>query len=479
MSDVQHFEDRFARDLRRFAATGAPTIGAEQVALAVAAGVAQHADRPLWRRWTSPQRMMLVPAGLIVAVVAVVALGLWVNGNHVVTPGGTPVPSATMGPRPSDAPSPVPTPFLTGAPGADLTWSKLDASALGLVAYPFGNFSVSRVMWIEDHFILADEALGTVRTSVDGVTWDVLAEGSRDLEYYEAMVAGSIASWQDQVVGWSTGASSVSIVQPTSEPVTHEFEGLVESAGIGPRGIVVRTHSTLDFDRYITSLLGPGWVEHMTDFSFTDGVLRITTDDDRDLELVWAETGYEPGDIADRGFGWFSVDGDEWTAIPEFPDNVSEVVGTSDGFIARGSRTWTSTDGLSWEEVGSFAQGSVVAWLGGVLLAPNGAADFEEFQFVTHDELGPLRNAPPTTPVWRSTGVGPLGLVAIRTDDSILYSLDGTDWSTSQMPEAMTADAARVAPDLAVGERSVVALVWKVEPDDSRTPSLWVGTVEP
>jgi hypothetical protein len=217
----------------------------------------------------------------------------------------------------------------------------------------------------------------------------------------------------------------------------------------------------------------------MTDFSFTDGVLRIATDDGRDIEIVWADQGFEPDDVADRGFGWHSLNGDDWAAIQEFPDNVSDIVGTSDGFIGRGGEAmWYSVDGLSWRRIGPYAAGAMLPWLGEVLVVPD-QVQGREVQVWTADGSRPLPIATGIDSGWRASGAGPLGIVALGTDHSILYSHDGIDRTISPIPDRMRADAdGRITPTIAVGDRSVVALLWKWGVNDSQSPSLWVGTPE-
>jgi hypothetical protein len=154
---------------------------------------------------------------------------------------------------------------------------------------------------------------------------------------------------------------------------------------------VVSAQSLLDHDALVTSIIGPDWVEHMTSYERRDGVIRVTTDDDRSADIVMAEHGMAEGDMS--GFGWFSPDGAEWTPIPGFPRNVQEVVGVSDGFLARasvprcdgcpdgaggtvscdgcaGAAMWHSPDGLTWRLVGPTTwEADVLPWAGGALVA--------------------------------------------------------------------------------------------------------------
>ena len=77
-------------------------------------------------------------------------------------------------------------------------------------------------------------------------------------------------------------------------------------------------------------------------------------------------------------------------------------------------------------------------------------------------------------------GTGPLGLVTVLKDDEeILVTRDGVDWDIQPMPAEMAADstAVRRAPTVAVGERSVLVMLWSGT--QRGVPSLWLGTPEP
>ena len=49
--------------------------------------------------------------------------------------------------------------------------------------------------------------------------------------------------------------------------------------------------------------------------SFEDGDPEIL-ENGRGLKVVWADEGFELGDYQDAGFGWYSPDGEQWTAMP-------------------------------------------------------------------------------------------------------------------------------------------------------------------
>jgi hypothetical protein len=415
------------------------------------------------------------------------------------------LPENVGGPDATATPTADATPSTIAAPGHVLTWTKVAVDERSLVHLDPGSidaeFRTTRVVWLGDRFVLVDELRNAraVSTSTDGRAWELLDESDPGWDSYSLLSASSaIATWEDETVLWTLDARSpsVQILRPPDEPVAKDFGGGVGAVGIGPAGIVAQVHSALDFDAYVTSLLGPGWVEHMVTFSFQDGILRITTDDDRALEVVWAEQGFEPGDVADRGFGWYSPDGDQWTPIPGFPANVSQIVGVSDGFIADGAEgrcdgcgdtpdpwgwgMWHSPDGLSWRKIGPATDGLFLPWGQGVLVT-DGAGRFDVWTSEGKSEL-PMAGA---LPGWTASNVafgsGPFGLASLNVyNHEVLFAPDGVDWSIQPMSPEMAAAGgpSRTAyRDVAVGKESVVVLLWGVGPESG--PSLWVGTLEP
>ena len=106
---------------------------------------------------------------------------------------------------------------------------------------------------------------------------------------------------------------------PDAPTSTTPFKGRIESIGIGPRGIVAEVHSTLDLDAWITKKLGlrtnNDWTCCVKSLTFKDGVLELKLTNRRGLKVVWADQGFEPGDFQDGGFGWYSPDGEHWTAM--------------------------------------------------------------------------------------------------------------------------------------------------------------------
>jgi hypothetical protein len=449
-------------------------------------------ERGVWGRlrFRHDTHVRYAVAGVAVLVVAFVGIRLLPDQRSGIgLPGQSPTATSSAAPSAPATSSPAASSSdasSAGTPSAavkspssvsvekNLTWTKLDDAVSGLSESVYSPAAGARIAWIDDRFVLNDRTGGVVATSDVGISWEVAENGSPVYDRYQPMAFESSTNWDNNLVGWIVG-DWVRIVRPSGAPITHEFEGSVGALGIGPAGIVASTHSTLDFDAYVTSIIGPNWAEHMTSFDFTDGVLRITTDDDRNLEIVWADQGFEPGDVADRGFGWFSVDGVQWDPIPDFPDNVSDIIGVDDGFIARGSAMWFSADGLAWRRIGEYAQGWLVPWMGGALAAPD-QDESATFDFWTSD--GSRRLAVPTdVRSARGIGSGPLGLILLAPNRTILSSSDGTEWTVAQMPDEMAIAAnGRQQATVAVGERSVVVLLWTTGSDEVPVPSLWVGT---
>ena len=159
-----------------------------------------------------------------------------------------------------------------------------------------------------------------------------------------------------------TARDILRIVRPPAAPTaTTPFKGRIESMAIGPAGIVAQVHSHLDTDAWIASKLGDDWVSRYEEVSFKDGILEVTMKRGRGLKVVWADEGFEPGDFQDAGFGWYSPDGEQWTQMPVpapdpdvdgqrgFLTGFGDVVGVSDGFIARGANTKDCPNRTAWD----------------------------------------------------------------------------------------------------------------------------------
>ena len=542
MDDMTLFEDSLEERLRAYARNGVQPVDSTAVARAVAAGDPRSAaTRPAVRRlggdiqrprrravialWRT--RLMSGTTFAAAAVVAAVALG----GAYFVIQRGQP---SMAGPNPTLNATPSPgQPTSTATPQAslppvsqslDLTWTEVDIET-----------NVAQVAWLGDRFVLVDAA-GAVSTSSDGANWDVLQAGDPDPGYAD-LLKGRIVSWEEDIVGWwnpedgpdytnkppVTARDILRVVLPPAEPTeSTPFEGRIESIGVGPQGIVAHVHSHLNYatevnwDSWVASKLGQDWVSHMTDVHFEGGVLDIDMDNGPGLHVVWADEGFEPGDYQDRGFGWYSPDGVDWTAIPSdippaldrgdlpaFPTGLGEVVGVSDGFIASGvvpeetcslpngcSGMWHSADGLVWRNLGhpdagpESWNGRLVPWKGGALVT-DGVGHFDLWTSQGYSELPMGADFPAPAefrdPTYTPFATGPLGLVSIRRDSmEILVTRDGFDWKIQPMPAAMVTEG-DLEPTIAVGDRSVLYLTWSGHfgKGEAYVPSLWVGSVEP
>jgi hypothetical protein len=455
------------------------------------------------------------------AVVALLALGgallIQRDRDEVATP--SPTPQASDSPRQPAVVTATPTP-TPEVPSLDLVWTELDLEAN--LQSGFGT-----VAWLNDQFVLLEDS-GAIRTSTDGATWSVLQPGDPDPGYLDLLWGKArFVCWEDEIVGWwnpedgpsiagkppITARDILRIVSPPAAPIdTTPFKGRIESIGIGPAGIVAQVHSHIDTDEWIASRLGENWVSHYTGVDLRDGILDVGMDNGPGLHVVWADEGFEPGDYFDNGFGWYSPDGEQWTAIPyvgtpgsdEFrgiPTGFGDVVGVSDGFIARGIDTecasdngcagmWYSADGLTWQNIGSVpngpneSNGSMVPWMGGALVS-DGVGRFVLWTSDGPTELPMVAELPDewtqSDPNDASSGMGPLGLATVlKEGQQILVTWDGVVWDIEPMPAAMAAGSTLFygAPNVIVGDRSVLVVVWSGS-QEARIPTFWVGTPRP
>lgn len=402
---------------------------------------------------------------------------------------------------------------------------------------PIGEQS-PRVAWLGVRFVLADLDSGAVRTSIDGQDWQELQPGGAAQSYID-LLRGSFASWQESAVGWwnpqeaeqcanctnqppITARDVVQIVRPFAAPTsTTPFKGRIESIGIGPIGMVAQVHSDLDWDAWVTKKLGlrtnNDWTCCVKDVTFQNGVLQIKLNNRPGLKVVWADEGLEPGDYQDRGFGWYSPDGERWTAMApnDHPTGDSgsslptgtfgNVVGVSDGFIATGAYPdgtcadpngsctgmWYSSDGLTWRLLGTANEigrserslcirdtchalpGELLPWRGGVLAIDGDG----RIAFWTS---GGSAELPMAALADGTVATGPLGLVSIG-DGEVLVSRDGIDYKVSSLPAQMAdpANGGGGSTVVAVGDRTVLALESRKTGEFTMTHSLWLGTFEP
>jgi len=477
-------------------------------------------QRTVFRPWRtrSKFRAALGMAAVVALLVVGGALLIQRDRDEVATP--SPTSQASDSPRQPAVVTATPTP-TPEVPSLDLMWTELDLEAN--LQSGFGT-----VAWLNDQFVLLEDS-GAIRTSTDGATWSVLQPGDPDPGYRDLLWGKArFVSWEDEIVGWwnpedgpdiagkppITARDILRIVSPPAAPIdTTPFKGRIESIGIGPAGIVAQVHSHIDTDEWIASRLGENWVSHYTGVDLRDGILDVGMDNGPGLHVVWADEGFEPGDYFDNGFGWYSPDGEQWTAIPyvgtpgsdEFrgiPTGFGDVVGVSDGFIARGAdpedactlpdgcgEMWHSSDGLTWRNLGIPAgdryEGTsaplMLPWKGGALVT-DGVGGFDFWTSQGHNEL-PM--AAEVRAAWKQPeagfGTGPLGIVTVLKDDGeILVTHDGVDWDIQLMPAEMAADSTLFygTPNVAVGERSVLVVMWSGT-QEARIPSLWLGSVRP
>ena len=467
-------------------------------------------------RWT----LVLVAAAVLTLIVAsAIFIGRQRPTLLAINPPPTSTPTSTATSTPTSTTTPTPTAEVSPSPVAlspVLTWTKVALDGRS-----------PQIAWLGDRFVLADRDTGAVRISTDGTSWQVLPPGDPDPGYAE-LLKGSFASWQDHLVGWwnpedgpdiagkppITARDIVRIVRPPAEPtVTTPWKGRIESIGIGPKGIVAQVHSDLDWDAWVTKKLGArsnnAWVTHLKGVDFRDGILQIKLDNGPGLKVVWADEGFALGDYQDAGFEWYSPDGKQWQAVPlgapwtngdsgpGFPTGFGAVVGVSDGFIAQGDTPedscplpagcgdmWHSSDGLTWRNLGKptvdSPDGPVLPWNGGALVT-DGIGRFAYWTSSGYSELplGAHLASPERQNV--TVGTGPLGLVSVQRDDQkILVTRDGVDWDLGPMPAEMAAASGdRRAQTVAVGERSVLVLLWSGSYEKGYVPSLWRGTPEP
>ena len=518
MTDFDEFERRLAASLRSDADERVGPFEAESVARAAIRDSERglpRSSRPT-RRSGRGRDITLFAAAALLLVGGALAVGSGVVRLPSIVP-PAPVPSvatladaspdATTTPSPSASPSPSPTPL-----SLDLTWTQLPLEAPVLEG--FGSQAAQkqapRLAWIDDRFVLAEVKSGAVRTSTDGQDWQALQPGD-DARGLVDLLRGSFASWQDSHVGWwnsqeeaqcenctnqapITERDIVQIVRPPAAPTsTTPFKGRIESIGIGPKGIVAQVHSDIDSDAWITKKLGlrtnNDWTCCVEDTTFEDGVLQIKRSNGPGLKVVFADEGLEPGDYQDRGFGWYSPDGEQWTAMTPNPEankigstlptgGYGQVVGVSDGFIATGAfpdgectdpdgsctGMWYSSDGLTWRLLGTaqFWSQGLLPWKGGVL-ATDGEGHAEVWTADGFSEL-------PIAARLRGTiATGPLGIVSIG-DGRVLVSRDGIDYKVSSIP----ADGSTVV----VGDRTVLVPVITPVDEFTWTWSLWLGTFE-
>ena len=500
-------------------------------------------QRTMFGRWPTRSIFRAAIGGAAAVVLLVVGGFLILQRDKlgVAAPSSTPQATASptqpavvaATPRPTAVSDATPLPSVESS-GLDLTWTKVDLDVNDLKS---GHGSVA---WLRDRFVLRGDN-GVIRTSLDGATWTLLQPGELDPGHADLPWWASVVTWEDTSVGWwnpedepgpefagappITARDIVRIVRPAASPVdTSPFKGRIGSLAIGPNGIVAQVHSDLDWDDWVRRKLGARtnneWVTHVKSVDFRDGILDIEMDNGPGLHVVWADEGLEPGDYQDRGFGWYSPDGVDWTEMAPNDQPTGDfgsllptgsfgsVVGVSDGFIASGAYPdgtcadpigsctgmWYSSDGLTWRILATATQidpsqrslcirdtcgnlpGELLPWRGGALaIDSDGRIDF-------WTSAGSAKLPMTAQQVHGIDATGPLGLVSIG-DGKILVTRDGVDWKIEPIPPAMVThgDGPARRPTIAVGDRSVLYLTWSgyFGEGDGYVPSLWVGSFEP
>jgi len=420
------------------------------------------------RRFGRGRGITLLAAAALVLVGGALAVGSGVLRRPSVVP-PVPAPSfaaiVTTTTHPSTAPTPRSSASPSPTPSLDLTWTQIP---LEEQPYSADGDGLS-LAWLGDRFVLADATSGSVRTSIDGESWQAMPPGDVAQGYID-LLRGSIVTWGGDAVGiWNpqdgpdyankppiTARDIVVVAHPPAAPVsTTPFKGRVESIGIGPKGIVAEVHAVPDPDA-------------------------------------------NPSD--DRAFGWYSPDGVDWTRMTPNPHPTGAtgstlptggwgpVVGVSDGFIAIGARKgtcanldectgmWFSSDGLSWRFLGTETGIGLLSWMSGALVT-DGPGRFDFWTSDGFSKLPMVGNLPASMAQGHGAVAGPLGLVSIDRGQ-VLVTRDGNAYQIESIPEAMAHAAHGIngSTSVAVGDRSVLVLQWATVDESTRTPSLWLGT---
>ncbi|NNF55229.1 MAG: hypothetical protein HKN03_12420 [Acidimicrobiales bacterium] len=400
------------------------------------------------------------------------------------------VPSTLPGSPPTTLPDTSPTTLLAPdvAPGVGLSWQRmeLDAGINAVVVFDGGDRFVVPV--------LIDEFVAEIHTSSDGATWTTRAFPLSDI--YSDNIR---AVWENTLLvvtgggGFSTTEdgpvfsvpSTVTVVRSDGEPMSRVFDSDVQSAAIGPAGIVVRASSFLDEDLIVHNVLGADFSDNLSEVELLGGVLHAETNDGRTAEIDLAENGYDLDELG-RVEGWYSSDGNEWSPIPDFPP-VDGLVGTRDGFVGVNAYdVWHSSDGRAWVNLGSVGFipiwsspfGMASRWKDGAIIT-----DGSEFVYVSASGLEPLPAPPDATPYtnsapWPLVATGDLGITFVSVQDGqYLSSSDGVSWETTNLPADMTDSFGWYTSSAAATDTAVLLLLW----DDQGTGGeqdrvWWLGT---
>jgi hypothetical protein len=372
-------------------------------------------------------RRPVLVAGAVAVAVALLLVTVWASTRAVapaqIAPADHPSSDMTLPTSESTAETIHPTTVADVVGSGEVSWRPaelpVDVGHAPLVA-------------AFDRILIADRDAGSV-WSHDGTGWSVAVVP-------EIVSYQSFAGWSDTLVGWEGGGvfsdgtgtfavpGRVLVVRPDTDPLEYTFDGgRVASAAVNAIGIVIALDSA---------------------------------------DSLGAE--------GPRFRGRFSVDGDSWAEIDEFPQ-VEIVVGVDGGFVALGdSAVWHSADGLEWARSGDGLVGHrrfVV--FGDRLLVESGAG-----LHIVSDVIEELR---------LPTGDGEAHVTPIAaTGDTIVIvdvpsatswvSSDGFDWVASPLPTVM-AEANNWGmwePDAAaLGDLVLVRLLGA-----GLIPTWWEGTLD-
>ena len=348
-----------------------------------------------------------------------------------------------------------------------------------------------------DRFIIIVDG-STVRSSFDGMRWTTVPiEGSIARMH-------DFAAWNDTVVGYGCGGASssgggitpnagcVSAIRPDGSVASRSFDGDVLDVGIGPAGMVaiVSDHYNEDGLRYVAEDV-LAWnvtgrdINEIDVFEITGGVLHVEFEG-KEVDYVLADLGYA-GIAEPFASAWFSLDGEVWIPIPDFP--LAErwrLIGTGDGFVGISEGldsnpvVWHSSDGMDWRELGRSQgfEGSLSRWNEGALVVGEKTVWYvsgngiEETSLVT-DENGPAISAS-----------GNVGVVKIDTEpvtfllNQILYSPGGEQWITTNIPPEMsdlelTIDAYHLPVEAVVTDTNVMLLLNEGNTEGDNSTLVW------
>lgn len=449
---------------------------------------------------TNSQRRMalrgpVIAAAVMAAILLVVGgLALLVSLTEETPPADTLTPT-TLGVPTTLSPTPSTTELRDGSSaGSDLVFRPVEAGEIP-IELGVGPLN-SMVVDGGDRFVLLSgaEAVTTVATSFDGITWV-----TRPID--EPVVGGHMAAaWEGTVLvaagggGWSIeedgpvffSPSVVSVIGPDGSVDREIFDGDVLSAAVGPAGMFVTLLPHRSYGAVVDQILGSEFSRTLYRAEVSDGILFVTREPDRETaEIVLSEHGLNEDDLNSPVAGWYSEDGDVWIPVPDAPPGVS-VVAITDGFIGMtGSTAWHSADGLTWARLGDlpftnpthFSQ-SPMRWRGGAVVT-----DMSRYAYISADGIELLPDPPVALsslqlaplPLYLS---GDLGVVVVNpVEGQLLFTEDGRSWLVGSLPDQMTDSFGWYSSSGAVTGEAALLLLWEEEtPGGTQRPVWWLGT---